>query len=201
MEKTQVIVIHGGSSFLEDKDFYEYLKRYKIDFTYSQNKDWKSNLQEDLEDKFEVIKPTMPNKQKADYNAWKIWFEKYFEIIKSKKVILIGHSLGGIFLAKYLSENNFPQEIYGLYFVAAVFDHRNDKELGNFSLNYEKLKNISKQCKSIYLFHSRDDKVVPFNHVREYNSRIENSKIVELDNRGHINQEHFKELVDLIKKK
>ncbi len=199
MTKIQVLVVHGGTSFIKDSDFYEYLEKYTIDFSYESNNDWKANLQEDLGNTFEVIRPTMPNKMKADYFAWKIWFEKYVEYLSSEKIILIGHSLGGIFLAKYLSENKFPQEIYGLYFVAAVFDHGVDKELGNFRLDLEKLSNVSKRCSQIYLYHSTDDNVVPFNHAREYQSYFDGSELIRLENKGHINQEHFEELVERIK--
>ncbi len=216
MEKTQVLVILGGTSFTHDADFYEFLENYNIDFSYESGKDWKANLQEDLGENFEVIRPTMPNKMRADYHAWKIWFEKYVGHLSSEKIILIGHSLGGIFLAKYLSENNMldelkksslphhsshdvPQEIYGLYLVAAVFDHGVDKALGNFRLDLEKLSNVSKQCSQIYLYHSKDDPVVPFNHSREYLSRLEGSELIALEHKGHINQEHFEELVERIR--
>lgn len=199
MTKTQVLVIHGGTSFTQDEDFYDYLENYNVNFSYESGKDWKANLQEDLGDNFEVIRPIMPNKMKADYHAWKIWFEKYVSYLSSKKIILVGHSLGGIFLAKYLSENNFPLEIYGLYFIAAVFDHGVDKELGNFRLDLEKLSNVSKQCTQIYLYHSVDDYVVPYNHAREYQSYFGSSELITLEHKGHINQEHFEELVDKIK--
>jgi predicted alpha/beta hydrolase family esterase len=200
MEKTQVLVIHGGTSFTNDEDFYTYLKKFKIDLSYAQNSDWKSNLQVDLGDKYKVFKPTMPNKQKADYNAWKIWFEKYFEFLTSKKIILIGHSLGGIFLAKYLSENEFVKQISQLHLVSPVFDHGFDKELGNFKVENTKLNNVSKQCDKIYLYHSTDDSVVPFNHSVEYQKRLEHSELTTLENKGHINQEELPELVERIKK-
>ncbi|NOZ43581.1 MAG: hypothetical protein GXP45_00120 [bacterium] len=68
----------------------------------------------------------MPNKQRADYHARKIWFEKLFPYInssKESKLILIGHSLGAIFLAKYLSENTFPKTIDQLHLISSVFDN------------------------------------------------------------------------------
>jgi hypothetical protein len=35
----------------------------------------------------------------------------------------------------------------------------------------------------------------------EYQKRIDNSELITLENRGHINQEEFPELVERIKKK
>ena len=52
----------------------------------------------------------MPCKFMVDYEAWKIWFERHFQFLQ-KEVILIGWSLGGRFLLKYLSENKFPFKI------------------------------------------------------------------------------------------
>lgn len=51
---------------------------------------------------FKVIKPEMPNKDMARYSAWKLWFEKHLPFLDSEKLIVIGHSLGAIFLIKYL---------------------------------------------------------------------------------------------------
>jgi hypothetical protein len=59
----------------------------------------------------------MPAKQDADYIAWKIWFEKLFPFLQPENVILIGSSLGTIFLSKYLSENIFPRTIQSLHLV------------------------------------------------------------------------------------
>ena len=46
----------------------------------------------------------MPNKGNAVYEEWKMIFEK-FALALSPDTIYVGHSLGGIFLAKYISEN------------------------------------------------------------------------------------------------
>ena len=98
----QIIVIHGGHSFKNYKTYLSYLKNKQIDFErYKSNKvGWKKSLIKDLGRGYEVILPDMPNKANAKYLEWKIWFKKFIPHLKSK-VILIGHSLGGIFLAKY----------------------------------------------------------------------------------------------------
>jgi predicted alpha/beta hydrolase family esterase len=65
----------------------------------------------------------MPDTQNSYYPAWKIWFEKYFQYLGENKLIVIGHSLGGIFLAKYLSENKFPRCIDSLHLVSPVYNN------------------------------------------------------------------------------
>jgi predicted alpha/beta hydrolase family esterase len=199
MEKTQILIVHGGEIFSKDKDFYEMLTNWNID-PYDTSKSWKSNLEKDVGESYEIFKPSFPNRLKADYNAWKIWFEKHFDFLTSEKIILIGHSLGGLFLAKYLCENKFPQELCGLHLVAPVFDYGVGKHLGNFNFDNTKLTNVSKQCKNIFLYHSTDDTIVPYNHSVEYQKSLENSELITLKNKGHINQEDFPELLERIKK-
>jgi predicted alpha/beta hydrolase family esterase len=199
MEKTQVLVIHGGMCFENKQEYYTFLKSMEVN-PYSEFKGWKSNLKEDLGDNYEVFKPSMPEANYSDYNAWKIWFEKYVEFLTSEKIILIGHSLGTIFLTKYLCENSFPNNINQLHLVTPVFSHTPHETIGNFSFDNTKLGNVSKQCKKIFLYHSHDDDIVPFNHSVEYHNRLNNSELLEFEDKGHfIDQEHFEELVDKIR--
>ena len=78
-------------------------------------------LQERLPE-FSAIKPEMPNKDMARYSAWKLWFEKYFQFLDHGELILIGHSLGAMFLVKYFAENQFPKKVAQLHLVAPVLD-------------------------------------------------------------------------------
>src|SRR5690348_8942682 len=108
--KHQLIFLHGGDPYDTYEQFLASLKKQEIDLTRMKAKGWKEHLQAKLGPKFDVILPRMPNSMNAKYLEWKIWFEKLIPHM-SKEVILGGHSLGGIFLAKYLSENKFPKKI------------------------------------------------------------------------------------------
>ena len=68
---------------------------------FEEKKRRRMRLQEQLPE-FKVIKPEMPNKDMARYSAWKLWFEKHLPFLDSEKLIVIGHSLGAMFLIKYL---------------------------------------------------------------------------------------------------
>ena len=131
--KKQVVVIHGGSAFDSYEDYFSYLKNYKLDFEKLKRKGWKENLTRDLGVDFEVITPKMPNSLNAKYIEWKIWFEKLIPFLE-KEAVLVGHSLGGTFLAKYLSENKFPKKIPGTFLVAAPFNEDKTGRRTNYSL-------------------------------------------------------------------
>jgi len=107
--KKQVIFIHGGGNFDSYKSYLSFLRRDKFDINELKKKKWKDSLDKDLGSKFEVLMPKMPNSSNAKYLEWKIWFEKLLPFI-NQEVIFVGKSLGGIFLAKYLSENKCIQQ-------------------------------------------------------------------------------------------
>lgn len=196
--KKQIVIIHGGETFSAYEDYLKYLKNYEIDFEKLKRKRWKDNLAEELKNDFEIIRPQMPSPRNAKYQEWKIWFEKFFPILRDS-IILIGHSLGGMFLAKYLSENNFPVKINQLYLVAAPFDGNRDKySLTDFKLSVS-LKNIEKQISKIFLYHSKDDPVVPFSDLEKYASELPSAKKIIFKDRDHFSQEEFPELVERIK--
>jgi len=200
--KHQIVTIHGGDYAM--KDFASYLKRKKVTIeNFKPRYDWKANLQTDIEklglkNKFEVISPRMPNSQNTHYNEWKIWFEKLIPFLKND-MTLIGHSLGGIFLIKYLAENIFPKRIHAVMLVAAPYETKTQKGLiaNNFILG-EKLSGLSKQCKKLYFFHSKNDAVVPFSDFKKFKAIFPDASFFIFNNRGHFNGDSFPELLEAL---
>ena len=118
--KPQIFMIHGGMTFKNRKDYLHYLKTR--DITFGKKKRWATDyVDEKLGKKFEIVRPNMPLPEDSQYEDWKIHFERFIPIMRGN-VILIGRSLGGIFLAKYLSENKFPKKILSTYLVCPPFD-------------------------------------------------------------------------------
>lgn len=194
----QVLVIHGGTSFKTYEDYFSYLKNKRIDLDKLRYRRWKDNLREDLGEKYDVLLPTMPNSKNANYKEWKILFEKILERLNDN-IILVGHSLGGIFLAAYLSENKIDKKIVATILVAAPFkDEIKGESLKKFALP-KSLDLFSKQSKVIYLLHSKDDPVVPFNHIKEYKKQLPSAVIKVFTKKGHFSQKHFSEIVQIIK--
>ena len=193
----QVIVIHGGDSYMSREKFLDALKKWKVTReSFLPKYDWKSQLQSELGEEYEVLSPRMPNKQNAKYDEWKIWLERTLPFLRDE-VILVGHSMGGLFLAKYLSENKFPKKI-GMFFLAAP-PYRDTEDIANFPIT-EDLQKVWKQCQNIHLFYSTDDPLVPMTEAKEYQKAWPGAKMHVFTDRGHFKQESFPELVAEIRR-
>lgn len=191
----QVIIIHGADSFDSQEKFLEYLKNCEVSReSFLPKTDWKNSLAAELGENFDVLFPRMPNKQNARYAEWKIWFERMLPFM-ADALILVGHSQGGIFLAKYLAENKLPKKIDRLLLVAAPY--KNTRETGDFAIAGP-LSGVWEQCQNIHLFYSQDDPVVALGEMEGYKKEWPEAKTHVFSDRGHFKQEQFPELVEEI---
>ncbi len=195
----QVLVVHGGTTFPDYESYLSYLKNYQLESLEKlEGKSWKSRLAEDLGENYQVIKPSFPCRRFAKYNEWKIWLEKFFPFLQPG-VILIGHSLGGTFLLKYLAENDFPQPISQLHLVAAAVTEENEP-LASFALPAD-LSSVAKKAEEIFLYQSEDDPVVPFNDALLLAKQLPSAKKIFFAHRQHFNQPEFPEIISKIREK
>jgi predicted alpha/beta hydrolase family esterase len=196
--KKQIIFIHGGNAYGVYGDFLKHLQTATIWDLHNvaAPKRWKETIYAEFGSTHEVFYPLMPNKQNAKFAEWKIWFERYFEHI-SGDVILIGHSLGGYFLTKYLSENKTPFPIAALYLVAAPFKNDNfcGEDGGDFSFDAAALTNLAQQVQNIVIAHSKDDTVVPFSHAEQFHVALPTAQCMTFEDRGHFLGEEFPEII------
>ena len=197
--KNQAIIVHGGEVFETYDEYFSFLKNYVPDLDKLRKKKWAETLRSDLGGDFDVIAMQMPCKYNAKYSEWKLWFERHIPLFNDE-VVLVGHSLGGIFLAKYLSENKFQKKLLGVFLVSAPYDSEvSGYDLLDFALT-EDLKHFEQQAESIWLYYSKDDEVCPFVDFEKYRRDLPKAHTEVFENRGHINQENFPELVRDIKK-
>ena len=109
-------------------------------------------------------------------------------------LILVGHSLGGLFLIKYLSENHFPKKITAIFLVAAPHVGKNEKHaLGTFSPPKD-FSGLEEQVENIFIYHSKDDEVVPFSDFEKYKDELPKARSQAFEDRGHFNGDSFPEL-------
>jgi uncharacterized protein len=198
--KKQIVIIHGGNVLNTKDDVLMYLKKRKaVKEDFKTKKSWKDDFEKKLENKFEIFAPKMPNKENAKYAEWKIWFEKLVPFLKND-VTLIGHSLGGLFLVKYLSESIFPKKIKALFLVSAPYTGKNNKHNldTDFSFN-DNFKKIFGQAKKIFIFHSTDDKVVPFSDFEIYKKNLPNASSISFNDKGHFSGDKFPELIKIVR--
>jgi len=198
-EKTQILYIHGGMTFKNKKDYTNFLKSRNISI--EERIKWSGDyLKKKLGRNFQIIRPRMPLKENSKYNEWKVHFERYFPHLRDN-IILIGESLGGIFLAKYLSENKFPKKILSIYLVCPPFDNSLPDEdlVGGFKLKND-LSLIEKNSKNLNLLFSKKDDVVPISHANKYKSKLKNAHMIIYKNiEGHFIVSKFPEIVKMIK--
>jgi len=198
-KKIQIFIIHGGTTFKNKKDYLHFLKNRKI--LIGEKIYWSDDfLKKNLGKNFEIIKPRMPLQDNAKYEEWKIHFERYFPQLKNN-IILIGSSLGGIFLAKYLSENKFPKKILSTYLICPPYDGTLYEEdlFGGFKLKSD-LYLIEKNSKNLYLMFSKDDDVVPISHAEKFRKKLKNANIIVYESKGgHFKISEFPEIVKMIK--
>lgn len=199
-KRTQILLIHGGMTFKNKKDYLSYLKKRKISI--KEKVYWSGEyLKKKLGKNFEIIRPRMPLQDDAKYSDWKVHFERHFPYLRNN-IILIGSSLGGIFLAKYLSENKFPKKILSTYLICPPFDNTilGEDLVGGFKLKSD-LSMMEKNSKNLKLLFSKDDDCVPISHAEKYRKKLKNAEIIIYKSKnGHFKISEFPEIVQMIKR-
>jgi predicted alpha/beta hydrolase family esterase len=146
---------------------------------------------------YRISHPNMPDPENPHYSDWKITLRQEFAS-RDDGLILIGHSLGASVLLKFLSEEKVHQRIAGLFLISAVYWGKEDWDVKEYVLKRNftsKLPPIEK----IFLYHSRDDEVVPVSHLRYYAEVLPNAISREFAHRGHLFGKGLPELAEDIK--
>ena len=200
MIKPQIIFVHGGDVFADRKDLLEYLRsgRQLRDplWTPEPRKHYHVTIANRFFDRADIFLPEMPNKLDARYAEWEAWFDRYVPLLRDD-VILIGSSLGGLFLAKYLSTRTLPVSVRLFVLIAAPFNDESEYTLGDFRLPAE-LDGIARQAGQIRLYHSKDDPIVPFTELEKYARALSGAEATVFEDRGHFAIDDFPELSEKI---
>jgi predicted alpha/beta hydrolase family esterase len=139
----------------------------------------------------ELIAPIMPHPDNPDYEVWKAALSQIFTIL-DHNVILIGHSIGGSVLLKYLSEEKQSHTIAALHLIAVPFWGAEDWEVEEFELKPGFTSNLP-PIGSVTIYHSQDDKVVPVSHAQLYADALQ-AEVIILDGYGHAFADGLQEL-------
>lgn len=201
--KQQVFYIHGGCAFTEYQDYLQYLRNKDPEPFAQEHNRWNKRIASDLGGQFETFTPEMPNKYDAKYEEWNIWFENHHKHLRDG-VILVGYSMGAMFLIKYLINNNPPMTVKGLVLIAPPYGYFKDEytkeDGGDFNLTEaEDVELLAEKIPSITIYHSKDDFAVPYESALRLKEKLPSVELVSFEDRNHFLVEDFPELVERIK--
>lgn len=142
--------------------------------------------------------PEMPDAHTPVYEKWKKEFERF---TVDENSILVGHSCGGGFLIRWLTENKI--KINKLILVAPWLDPERLKTTDFF--NFEIDKNLLDRVNATHLFVSKDDDKDIHDSVSLISENLQRIETHEFKNMGHftfgqMKSDKFPELLDLMLK-
>ena len=153
-------------------------------------------LQDSLGSDYDVIAPEMPGADTDPrYLPWRKKIEEELRGIDGP-VVLVGHSLGGSMLLKFLAEGPPPTSIAGLFLVSVP--HWSPE---GWEAEYALPDGFASRLPAAptFLYHSRDDPHVPFEHLAFYKKHLPNATSRTIDGTEHSFLNGLPELVDDIR--
>lgn len=141
-----------------------------------------ASLQAALGTEYQVHYPQMPNEADPAYATYKAQISRELASLEGPW-ILVGHSIEGTVLLRYLTEAKPPKPIAGIFLVAAPYWGAGEW-LDAQSLA-QNLAAHAPKSPPLFFYHSRDDEVVPFTHLALYAEKLPQANIRAFDGRGH----------------
>jgi uncharacterized protein len=167
--KKHVLFIHGAGAGAYDAD-----------------KQLAASLRRACGPAYDVHYPAMPDEENTPYEAWKQHIEKELATLPGP-LMLIGHSVGASIVIKCMSEMEVKKPIAGIFLIANPF-------WGGKGWRYDGYEELAlpkgfaarlPRGASVFLYHSRDDEVVPFAHLALYAAQLPQATVRAFDGRGH----------------
>ena len=169
MTQTHVLFIQGGGEGAHDADAA-----------------LAESLKKTLGPDYIVRFPRMPNEASPNLAAWKR--KLGVELSNGRgDVVLVAHSLGASILLKYLDEGNADvrnMPIAGLYLLAAPAWDGDKWSFDDLKLSPDVADKLA-DIPQVFLYHCRDDEVVPFAHLALHAEQLPEATLREIDMGGH----------------
>ncbi len=181
----RAVIIHGYN----DKSEFEDASRPA-----ASNDHWIPWIQRELLLRgIEAQTPEMPGFYQPNYEKWKEMLDRF---TPDEETILVGHSCGGGFLIRWLSENK--QKVGKVVLVAPWLDPRKiiDPEFFNFEIDT----NIISRTESLTIMYSTDDHPDIIQTIEILKSKLQNATYKEFADKGHftLNALHSEKLPELL---
>ncbi len=142
-----------------------------------------ASLQDTLGVEYNVHYPKMPNEANPKDREWIAQISKELALLDGK-VILVGHSAGGAVLLQYLLKENVAKPVAGIFLISIPYWGPEDEEDGEYTLHQGFASKLPNGV-PVFLYHSRDDEIVPFAHLNPYEENIPQATVRKFDGRGH----------------
>jgi len=166
-------------------------EQYFSDRPSQSNSHWLPWLQQELIKTGSLAQtPEMPMPYEPDYKKWCSIFE-LFPI--DEETTLIGHSCGGGFLLRWLSEHKV--KVGKVALVAPWLDPERENTTDFF--DFELDPTLAARTQGVHLFNSSDDYLEIQTSVKKIIDTVPGIQLHELANRGHFTGEKNKELPEL----
>lgn len=173
----KAILIHGTCS---KSEFYD------TEFPTLSNSHWLPWLSKELMVRdIHVVAIEMPGAFYPVYDVWKKELERFS---LDEDTILVGHSCGGGFLARYLSENNVQ---VGKVILVAPWLGDPGKEMDETFFDFSFDKQMANKTAGLSLFYSTDDDDDILGAVEQITASIDGVKVTKFTNKGHFTFRHL----------
>ncbi len=170
--KRQVLFIQGGGDGAHEAD-----------------ENLVASLREALGANYEVVYPRIPNEGAPDYATWKLRISQELDALDGE-IVLVGHSLGGYFLARYLGEEvGLTRSIIGVVLIAAPYPGGDENWVYEGFTLPEDLAAKFPRGAAVFLYHSRDDQTVPFAHMTLYGKEFSSATMRETQGGHQLNDD------------
>ena len=184
----QAIIIHGYNDRSECED---------VTRPAASNDHWIPWIQRQLLlNGIEAQTPEMPGFYKPHYDEWKKMLERF---TPDEQTILVGHSCGGGFLVRWLSETN--QKVGKVVLVAPWLDPEKviDPEFFNFQID----PTLASKTDGLTIMYSTDDVHEILTSISILKERLQGAIFKEYNNKGHfvlssLKTDKFPELLALL---
>lgn len=163
--RRQILFIHGGG-----------------ETGYEDDAKLADSLQQSLGTAYHVRYPQMPDEPAPDFG----WGHKIGREIAEIEgdVLLVGHSLGASMLLKFLSENQIPNPIRGIFLIATPFWSGDEDWEQGLKLREDFADAIPEDV-AIFLYHAQDDEEVDISHLAIYAEKLPQATIRKPPSGGH----------------
>ena len=141
------------------------------------------SLQRALGPEYDLRFPRMPGESDPKVESWKQKIALELSHT-SGKVVLVAHSVGGSILLRYLSEEKVEKPIAGLFLLAAPSWDEGHWNFDDLKLPHDVAERLA-VIPHVFLYHCRDDEVVPFAHLARHRAQIPQAITREIDSGGH----------------